>query len=108
MLILSHVVKVVLYASRNFLLAKVNDPKGSLFAVAAVSSFENLAFTNVLHPDVVEFAPLSSVVVLDKCVVVAGLRTAIMHANRVNIVSALFVFDRLERKRDLAFDLVDL
>ena len=76
--------------------------------MTAVSSFENLAFTNVFHPDVVEFAPLSSVVVLDKCVVVAGLRAAIMHANRVNIVSPLFVFDRLERKRDLAFDLVDL
>jgi hypothetical protein len=107
-LIHSHVVKVVLYASRNFVLIKVNDPKGCLFAVTAVGLFENLTFTNVFHPDVVEFAPLSSVVVLDKGVVVAGLRAAIVHANSVNIVSPLFVFDRLERKRNLAFDSVDL
>ena len=107
-LIHSHVVKVVLYASRNLFLIKINDPKGCLFAVTAVGLFENLTFTNVFHPDVVEFAPLSSVVVLDKGVVVTGLRAAIVHANRVNIVSPLFVFDRLERKRNLAFDSVDL
>lgn len=76
--------------------------------MTSVGLFENLTFTHVFHPDIVEFPPLSSVMILDKCVIVAGLRAAIVHANRVNIVSTLFVFDRLERKGNLAFYLVDL
>lgn len=70
-LILIHMVKVVFLTLQNFVLAQVDDPEGSLLPATSIRLLKDVTLAHVLNSDVVELAPLASVVIFNECVVVA-------------------------------------
>jgi hypothetical protein len=75
----------------NLCSAQIDDPKRSHRPMATIRLYQHFRLLHLRYHHIIELAPLVLTVIFNESEEMSAIRTSIMHANRMQLVSFIFL-----------------